>query len=284
MTSWKKWYQEHQPAWKRAPIRAPARRPCSSAKRSRSGAGLAAERDAHALDVERCAGRERDLEAHLDLDADGVGLAQQVDERGAAPRLHRAGEARRAARARPDHAHQVRLVPALPIGRRRRHGVVEAAQPGAGRERRLARGVELARAGERPGLPAVLQEAERAGRRAEPAEAEHDRLDVHRRRPGVADADVERRGLAFGVDRDARLERAEPLGAGAERALREDERGHAPVVATLRTGDVGVAEAEADRLEPAGEIVVGDDARARHGRGVYGMRSAARRARGGRAR
>ena len=242
--------------------------------------GVAAERDAHALDVECFARRERDLEAHLDLDAHCVRLAQQVDKRGAAPGLHRAREARGAPAARPGDAHEVRLVPAATVLRRSRHRMVEPAQPRTRRERGLARRVELLRARVRPRLPAVLQEAQRAGRGPEPAEAEHDGLDAHRRPSGVPDAQVEARGLALRVDGEPRLERAEPLRPGAEHALGEDERGNAAVIATLGCGAVGVTETEADRLDPAGGVVVGDDARAGHGRGVYGMRGAALRARG----
>ena len=114
----------------------------------------------------------------------------------------------------------------------------------------------------------MAQEAQGALGRAEPAEAEHHGFEVDAAVAGVAHREVEARGLALGVGAELQLEGPEALGAGAERPLGEDQGGDAAVVATLRAGRLGVAHAEAHGLDPAGGLVLGDDANAGHGRGV----------------
>ena len=154
-------------------------------------------------------------------------------------------------------------MPAEPVGRGSAERVVEAAQPGAGRKGRLAGVVEGSRAGERPGLPAVLQEAEPVRGGADPAEAEHEGLDVDGSGARVSHRDVEARALAGEVRGEPELERAEPLRPGAERSLREEA-----ALATFARDTRPVADAEADGLEATRGRVVGDDATAGHGRRV----------------
>ena len=55
LTSWKKWYQLHQPARKGRAVRAAASRPCASPKRFEQRVRVDAERDAHALERTRLA-------------------------------------------------------------------------------------------------------------------------------------------------------------------------------------------------------------------------------------
>jgi hypothetical protein len=115
-------------------------------------------------------------------------------------------------------------VPAGAIGGRREVGVVEAAQPGARRERRRARLVERRAAGERPGLEALPQQPparRRRGARRPPAEAEADGVDVHRLRPGVADAQVPGGAIRARLDRERDAQRPARDLAGAGRGLEQ---------------------------------------------------------------
>ena len=135
---------------------------------------IVAQRDEHPLQLEPRPRLERRLDARLDLDEHVVSVAAQVHDSGGDSALEQTGEAAPARPAR--HRHQIRLVPARAVGRRRADAMVHPAQPGARREGGLAGVVERAPRAERPGLPAVAQETQiAAGRR--PAEAQHHGLE-----------------------------------------------------------------------------------------------------------
>ncbi len=214
-----------------------ASRACARARAELVGEGfeqavrLVAERDAHALELEPRPGLERCLEPRLDFDLDVFAMAAQVHDAGGEAALEQTREARAARAAR--HRDEVRLVPAHAIGRRRPDAVMHAAQPGAGGERGLARVVERAARAERPGLPAVAEEAQ-LGAGADPAEAQHDGFEVDRCSRPIGDHAIEARGLVRRVERDSDREGPEHLHARRERAFDPEQRAERAVVATLR--------------------------------------------------
>jgi len=131
-------------------------------------------------------GSDGNLEANLYLHPYPVRVGLQVDESGSDTSLQHAGQARSGGRRPPDHRDQLRLVPSGAIRRWRANAVVDATQPGTGGKPRLARGVQGPRPGERPGLPAVAQEAKGSRLDLRPAEPQHHRLQVERSSGEVA--------------------------------------------------------------------------------------------------
>ena len=230
LTSSKKWYQLHQPAWKGAPVRAPARAPVRLGEAPRAAAlGVAAERDADALDVERARpARARPRSATPTSMRTLVAVAAQVDDADARPALEHAGEARGAA-ARPADDASRRCDSCQPrrsaAARRRAWWKPRSQAPG--REGGLAGGVELARAGRTTTTASRASGSGARRRRPAPAEA-------RARRPractGAApalrdDAGRSSRDSPLGVDaRRASSSGPRRCAPGAERALGEDER------------------------------------------------------------
>jgi len=215
-------------------------------------ARVLAHRHTYGVQPPNLAGRQGHLEPQLDVDphrdlARILRLAQHVHEAEALAALEHAHHAGRAPGVASQRRDRVGLVPASATRTALAQAVVHTAQPCAGRKFGRALGVEGARLGERPRLPAVLQETQRSMAVTAPAQMEHEALDLHGLGADVAKSRPQRAGARVVAALDLDLEPSERAAAGRQLARERD--GPARLRALTRAGDV---DAEAEGLDPGG--------------------------------
>ena len=104
--------------------------------------------------------------------------------------------------------------------------------------------------------------------RTDPAEAEHDGIELDRAASAIAHDAIEARSVVGRVERNRHGEGAEPLHSRRERPLDKVQRADRSVVATLQRGVGRVTQAEPDRLHAARALVTGKRRGASHGGGL----------------
>ena len=220
----------------------------------------------HGLELRRGAGRQRGVDAVLDLHLDAGRGATRVQHPEGAAALAHPDETRRSAGRGSDDRHEVRLVPAHAVRGHRADAMVESAQPAPGRERRLTGFIEIARPRERPGLPAVAQRAELLDAVIAPDQTDCERVQVERRGADVARAQVDPGIAAAGLHDGFELEAREHRAAGRERSPRE----RCDVGRLQRDrawSSLCRAHSEPDRLDAPRPFVDEEDGGAAHARG-----------------
>ena len=119
----------------------------------------------------------------------------------------------------------------------------------------------------------MAQEARRLPTAPAPAHSQHQGVDVEWHLGPVAQGCVDPCHIAFRVDRDPHLERAQSLPARTQRRLDPFELGLSIAtlgltIATLERSDRPVAKTDAHAFQAAGLLVAGEGGSSRHGRRV----------------